>query len=168
MVGRWYDHDRPFLLHTEAELDHMIDRMRHAPEHHNHASLWVFSHFRNNWPEPNGTLLKMGVIGEQGSFFFGSNHAGSHYPPGSWYSLGDPDAPEEDMVYLAGDGDSEYFYPRSAVIGLDEIRAAVHEFARTGERPTAVRWQDWREPVAWSRKSPNYDPADDPWAAIPN
>ncbi|HEX5492998.1 MAG TPA: Imm1 family immunity protein [Mycobacteriales bacterium] len=168
MVGRWYDHDRPFLLHTEAELDHMIDRMRHAPPHHDQSFLWVFDRFDNGWPNPPGASMDIGLADDQGCLSFGSRHAGSHYPPGLWYSLGDPDAPTEDVVYLAGDGDSEYFYPRSAVIGLDDIRAAMHEFARTGERPTAVRWQDWRPPLIESAPpGEDYDPADDPWAAIP-
>jgi hypothetical protein len=59
---------------------------------------------------------------------------------------------EDDVVLSAGDEESDgevkffygnqfSFFPRSALIPVEQARRAMREFLTTGARPTGVRWQ---------------------------
>ncbi|MGW5051403.1 Imm1 family immunity protein [Actinokineospora sp. NPDC004072] len=55
-------------------------------------------------------------------------------------------------------------FPPDAELPLPEVRAAVHEFAQLGSRPTGVQWQEWIPPRNPEGESDMPDPFDpDVW-----
>ncbi|MGW5054933.1 Imm1 family immunity protein, partial [Actinokineospora sp. NPDC004072] len=58
--------------------------------------------------------------------------------------------------------DNEMELPPDAEIPVADVRAAVHQYARTGTRPTTCRWQQWKAPRTPGSDMP--DPLDaDVW-----
>lgn len=60
----------------------------------------------------------------------------------SWHTLNGQ--PLTDGPVLRFDVGSALMFPRSSVLGFDELRRGLLEFARNGERPTALEWQQAR------------------------
>lgn len=56
--------------------------------------------------------------------------------------IGSPDG--EPLLYMYQQNDMEF--PPNAEVPIAAVRAAVHEFAATGARPTGVQWQHWEPP----------------------
>lgn len=59
-------------------------------------------------------------------------------PHRAWVSQGACDG--EVILWL--DSDAGIRFPSDAVISLDKLREALHEFMRTGQRPTCLGWQE--------------------------
>lgn len=87
------------------------------------------------WETP-GTLY-VGMNREVGVLYYTLGEAG-HYSQGDTTS--DVESLTYDMQQTATD------FPPDAEVPVSDVRAAVHEYARTGTRPTGVRWQDWSPP----------------------
>ncbi|SFT84806.1 Immunity protein Imm1 [Actinopolyspora lacussalsi subsp. righensis] len=49
----------------------------------------------------------------------------------------------EPNIDLLRDGGTPHFFPHSAVLPVDDVRMALLEFARTGQRPECVSWQEF-------------------------
>jgi hypothetical protein len=48
-------------------------------------------------------------------------------------------------------------FPPNAEIAAADVRAAVHEFAETGARPTRVRRQQWQAPTTTGMSLDDFD-----------
>nr|BFE99296.1 hypothetical protein GCM10020241_09720 [Streptoalloteichus tenebrarius] len=64
----------------------------------------------------------------------GDEHAGA------WVTTTDQPVRDAPVLYL--DKHVPVVFPADAVLPLDVVRRAVHEFRKTGERPRCVRWQE--------------------------
>nr|MDQ3577789.1 Imm1 family immunity protein [Actinomycetota bacterium] len=42
---------------------------------------------------------------------------------------------------------NEFSFPPDAEVPVTDVRAAVHEFARSGTRPAGIQWQEWEPPI---------------------
>jgi Immunity protein Imm1 len=60
----------------------------------------------------------------------------------SWHTLNPYPMPEPPALRF--DAGSALKFPRDAVLPFRDLRAALDEFTRTGERPQAVQWQTAR------------------------
>ncbi|MGW5050104.1 Imm1 family immunity protein [Actinokineospora sp. NPDC004072] len=92
-------------------------------------------------------VMYVGFRGEMGVAYYGRVGAG-------FYSQGEP----------RGGGPLGYDlqqhvteFPPDAEVAAADVRAAVHEFAETGERPAAIRWQEWEAPVEDGQAIPAHD-----------
>jgi hypothetical protein len=94
-------------------------------------------HLRGWVPE---TVLVVTTCDEWGALYFRD-------PQGIWISHNtqpSPDSPE-----LVFDDQAPASFPPSAVIPMDEIRAAVQEYLDTGQRPTHLSWRESDRAMVW-------------------
>ncbi|MGX7826877.1 Imm1 family immunity protein [Actinokineospora sp. 24-640] len=82
-------------------------------------------------------LMYAGFNGDVGVAYYGEVGA-------AYYSQGEP-RDGEPLIYDLQQHVAEF--PPDAEIPAADVRTAVHEFARTGNRPANIRWQRWEPPV---------------------
>jgi Immunity protein Imm1 len=96
-------------------------------------------------PHPRGwvpeTVLVVTVCGSWGALYYrGHNHR-------AWIT--DNPQPSPDAPALLYDDQAPADFPADAVISVDQIRAAVEEYLKTGERPTCVPWREPDRYMTW-------------------
>lgn len=129
----WYAHDQggDHLATTPDEIDAALDRVDGLSDDYGDVATVVRA-------GDEGPALFMGLKGHVGAL--------QYIEPGAGYfSKGDGSSDGEPLKY---DWQSNIFgYPPNAKVPVAVVRAAVHEFARTGARPTGIEWQAWEPPL---------------------
>ncbi|MET9225011.1 Imm1 family immunity protein [Lentzea sp. NPDC003310] len=138
----WYYHgdnraDEPEPVRTEAELDRVLTYLvDHAQPHPTQIAAQELPKF--GLLEIPDRMFKLDVDNGFGALHY-VGPDGDTDEFGYWVTQATE--PAEDAPTLYVDRDNKTEFPRDAVIPLDQVRAALLEFQRTGSRPTCVRWQ---------------------------
>lgn len=128
----WYDQependlsegDPAIVIRTAAELDELIDRVL-AETKDNRVAAMIQVGIRGNLGYP---ILEVGLGQEKGFLQYHAEDAGSTKGNGS------PDALAE-YVYMGNLSE----VPADVEVPLSTVRQGLHEFLRTGERPSVV------------------------------
>ncbi|MCP2257491.1 Immunity protein Imm1 [Streptoalloteichus tenebrarius] len=69
------------------------------------------------------------------------DHPGDGDYAGIWVTRNNQPPARAPRLYV--DKASREEFPTDAVLALDTVRQAVHEFMNTGARPRCVSWQEW-------------------------
>ncbi|MDA3647620.1 hypothetical protein LZ318_34705 [Saccharopolyspora indica] len=127
---------------TEDDKAELVDKvLRPAQPGAAHLYVWDRPH---QDPEAPGPYLQVRIVTdpeeEVGVLNFTEESEDGEMT--SWHTL-NPE-PEPEAPALPFDAGSTLKFPRNAVLPFRELRAALDEFTRTGQRPEAVQWQTAR------------------------
>ncbi|MGX7825528.1 Imm1 family immunity protein [Actinokineospora sp. 24-640] len=128
----WYspDQEDDHVATTSDEIDAALDHVANlAP------NVSTVAEITRQDVETDG--LYAGFNGNVGTLHYVGNGTGT-YSQGT--TIADADALSYDHQWNV-----MQFSP-DAEIPIADVRAAVHEYFRTGTRPTGVQWQDWTPP----------------------
>lgn len=128
----WYAHDQGggHLAATPEEVDAALDHVASLSD--NHGVVVTITREGDDV-----TTLYAGINGDAGTLHHTDAEA-AHYSRG--------EAPSDGGVLSHANQQDELELPPNAEIPVADVRAAVHEYARTGSRPTGIRWQQWKAP----------------------
>ncbi|MGX7827222.1 Imm1 family immunity protein [Actinokineospora sp. 24-640] len=128
----WYAHDQDggHLAATAEEIDAALDHVAGLADNHGVVATITRS-------GDDVTTLHAGINGDAGALHYTDAEA-------AHYSRGDASGDGEVLSYAVQQDELEL--PPDAEIPVADVRAAVHEYARTGSRPTGIRWQRWKAP----------------------
>ncbi|MGW5054772.1 Imm1 family immunity protein [Actinokineospora sp. NPDC004072] len=145
----WYapDQEDDHIAATPAEIDAALDHIATLA-----GNVGVVAEITREDDDTDG--LYAGLNGHVGTL---------HYvgPGAGLYSRSPNPATDSDGTALTYDHQWNVMeFPPDSELPIADIRAAVHEYAHTGTRPTCVEWQEWSPP-----RGPDTTPAlapDDP------
>lgn len=132
--------EQPLLVRCDADVDALVDALLEQPFNNSLANLYIVERPLNDAGFP-GHEFGVAIDAERmvgGLWYMGNS--------GSWYTLGSVSTREEVFYYYMGHATD---FPADSEITIEQIRQATKEFlASGGERPTCVRWQPYRDPIA--------------------
>lgn len=137
-----HDHNRnPVIITSDDHVDQLVDALLAGTFDHTMAALYVRERPKtdNGLPDHN---FRIGVDPDRklGGMKFAGSVEGT---TGVWYAAGQP--AQHDEVFYEYVGHPEDF-PLDSELSLDQVRAAIKEFLRSGgERPASIEWQTWPE-----------------------
>lgn len=135
--------DERHYAHSEEDKAALVERvLRPAVPGACHLYVWDRPHENPDAPGPY-TQVRIVTDGESEIGVLNFTEESEDGELTSWHTSNPeplPDAPA-----LPFDAGSALKFPRDAVLPFRELRAALDEFTRTGERPEAVQWQ----PARW-------------------
>ena len=136
-LALWYDVDQaePLIAATPAELDTAMDTVA-ALARPGWAPVVEITP-AHDWA--NAPLLHAGFTDHLGVLRYAPADGTDEV-----YTYDPANLDSSPVVFMYADNDMEV--PINAQLPAAVIRGAVHEFSRTGQRPTGVRWQHWRAP----------------------
>lgn len=142
----WYAHDQggEHLATTPEEIDAALDRVDNLAQDYGTVATVV----RRG---DEGPVLYVGLHGEVGALYYTHTNQGDH----SRGNTVDTSTPTESSVSHRDAGaqliydwqQNEFLFPPNAEVPVADVRAAVHEFARSGTRPAGIQWQEWEPPI---------------------
>ncbi|GAA0514710.1 hypothetical protein GCM10011581_36040 [Saccharopolyspora subtropica] len=128
---------------TEDDKAALVDRVL-RPQQPGACHLYVWDRPHVD-PEAPGPYVQMRIVtdteAEVGVLNFTEESEDGEMQ--SWHTLNPQPLPEAPALRF--DAGSTLRFPRNAVLPFRDLRAALDEFTRTGQRPEAVRWQ----PARW-------------------
>ncbi|MER7078791.1 Immunity protein Imm1 [Saccharopolyspora kobensis] len=131
-----------FYAQTEDDRAELVDKVLRPPQP-GAAHLYVWDRPHRD-PEAPGPYLQVRIVTdpeeEVGVLNFTEESEDGEMT--SWHTLNPEPSPEAPA--LPFDAGSTLKFPRNAVLPFRELRAALDEFTRTGQRPEAVQWQTAR------------------------
>ncbi|KAA5831995.1 Imm1 family immunity protein [Saccharopolyspora hirsuta] len=131
-----------FYAQTEDDKAELVDKVLRPPRPGAcHLYVWDRPH---QDPEAPGPYLQVRIVTdpEQEVGVLNFTEESEDGEMTSWHTL-NPD-PSPEAPALPFDAGSTLKFPRNAVLPFRELRAALDEFTRTGQRPEAVQWQTAR------------------------
>ena len=141
----WYAHDQggDHIASTPEEIDAALDLVANLADDGEGVAATIVRDC-----DEKG-ILYAGFNGDVGALYYAGVGEG-------FYSQGDVTQDVESLSYALQQNELEF--PPNGEVPIAVVRAAVHEFARTGARPTEVRWQEWQPPYTPGSSAP--DPFD--------
>ncbi|MFD8285174.1 Imm1 family immunity protein [Streptomyces solisilvae] len=131
------DEDDPFMVHSSADVDALIDQLLAAPSGRPAAILYVTQRPLDS----EGNLDHALWVAIDGDGGIGGLHYWNmtKYPGVLFYSRGAMSRRIEVSYYHTG---HELNFPRDSEISIPLIRRAVNEFLCSGgDKPTCLEWQ---------------------------
>lgn len=132
-----------YYAHTDSEKQKAVDRLLHPeePTRACHFCVWDRPYESDDIPGPYERLRVVTDPDSQlGALTFTEEtEDGELY---SWHTHNPQ--PVSDAPVLRFDKGSALTFPRDSLLGVEQLGAALLEFSRAGEKPSAVRWQQAR------------------------
>lgn len=129
------DHPQQYTMLVTMLLQHPhSNSQQHARTSFYVTDRPVYEYTSNDWPQ---RWLRVGFHNGYGGVFFGDETTADG-EDWAWLALAAEPLAEAPLVYFDQDGD--VVFPPRAVMPLDEVRAVVLEWVRTGDRPRSVDW----------------------------
>lgn len=138
----WYAHDQGsgLLATTPAEIDAALDHIAALTDDIGIVATIALA-------DTEDQVLYAGFKGDVGTLYYATVGEG-HFSHNQ--------TSDGDTVLSYALQQNEMEFPPDAELPITDIRAAVHDYAHTGTRPTTVHWQQWTPP-----HTPNDDITDD-------
>ncbi|SHF16914.1 Imm1 family immunity protein [Streptoalloteichus hindustanus] len=138
------DSDEPTIVRTRAELDSLIDYIA-SHEQPNPPVLYARERPRRGRRQrPDHQLtFDLSAAADVGALAYlgeDPDEPGEN-ATGAWVTHTELPVGDAPPLYL--DKHVPYQFPTSSALPLERVRAALHEFMTTGQRPRCVQWQDW-------------------------
>ncbi|GAA4618180.1 Imm1 family immunity protein [Saccharopolyspora hordei] len=132
-----------FYAQTEDSKAELVEKVLRPPQPGaSHLYVWDRPH---QDPEAPGPYVQVRIVtdteNEVGVLNFTEESEDGEMT--SWHTLNPEPSPEAPA--LPFDAGSTLKFPRNAVLPFRDLRAALDEFTRSGQRPEAVQWQ----PARW-------------------